>query len=221
LPLPEDDGALLALIARKLFTAVVGDVLDRMGHTRQFLPAEIQPLDRAMVLAGRARTVKLERVADESDRDYGLLFEALDSLRPGEVFLAGGDCPDAAVWGELMTTRALKLGAAGAVLDGPSRDTRGILRLRFPVFARGSYGQDQAGRAKVTAYRTPLRLGQALVEDGDLIIGDADGVIAVPRAVETETLEKALEKAGAENTLLADLQAGMSAVEAFRKHGIF
>lgn len=217
----EPDSTLFPLISTKLFTAVVGDIMDKLGSTRQFLPAAIQPLDRGMTLVGRAMTVKLERVTDEKDRDYGLLFEALDDLKPGEVFVAGGESKDAAVWGELMTTRALKLKAAGAVLDGPTRDTKGVLRLGFPVFSRGSYGQDQAGRAKVTAYRTPLRAGQVLIEDGDIILGDADGVLAVPRRIEGEVIEKALEKVGAEKTLHRDLLSGMSAAEAFRKHGIF
>jgi len=219
--LSERDSTLLPLISTKLFSAVVGDVMDKLGYTRQFLPAAIQPLDRGMTLAGRAMTVKLEKVADEKDRDYGLLFEALDDLKPGEVFVAGGECKDSAVWGELMTTRALKLKAAGAVLDGPTRDTKGILRLGLPVFSRGSYGQDQAGRSKVTAYRTPLRAGQVVIEDGDFILGDADGVLAVPRKIEREVIEKAMEKVAAENTLLKDLQAGMPAAEAFRKYGIF
>jgi regulator of RNase E activity RraA len=174
-----------------------------------------------MTIAGRAMTVKLERVLDEKDRDYGLLFEALDDLEPGEVFVAGGECLESAVWGELMTTRALQLRAAGAVLDGPTRDTKAVLRLGFPLFCRGSYGQDQAGRAKVTVYRTPLRLGQVSIEDGDLILGDADGVLAVPRRIEREIIDKALEKVNAENTLLKDLQAGMAAAEAFKKYGIF
>jgi regulator of RNase E activity RraA len=219
--LPKDDKKLLDLVHARLFSAVVGDILDRLGFAHQYLPPAIGPLERSMVLAGRALTVKLEKVEDASDRNYGLLFEALDDLKPGEVFTAGGAIDDCAVWGELMTARALKLRAAGAVLDGPGRDTRGVIKRRFPVFCRGSYGQDQAGRAKAAAYRVPLQIGQARVEDGDLLLGDADGVLAIPRKVEREVLEKAFEKVSAENTLLKDLQKGLPAVEAFRKHGIF
>jgi regulator of RNase E activity RraA len=217
----KQDSELFDLVTRKLYTAVIGDILDRLGFTRQFFPPAIRPLGEDMRLVGRALPVRLEPVADERDREYGLLFEALDSLAPGEVFVAGGDCGDSAVWGELMTTRAQKLAAAGAVLDGPTRDSAAVLALRFPVFSRGSYARDQAGRAKVTAYGAPVLVGSVTVARGDLVVGDRDGVLAVPRAVEAEVITKALEKAGAENTVLRDLQAGMSAVEAFRKHGIF
>lgn len=217
---PPSDKDLFALISSTLFTAVLGDVMDQMGYTRQFLPPAIMPLHNDMQIVGRALTVRLE-TADQRQRDYGLLFDALDDLKPGEVFLAGGAIGDAAVWGELMTTRAQRLQSAGAVLDGPTRDTRKVLDMGFPVFCRGSYGQDQAGRATVTAYRVPLTVGGAVVHDGDLIVGDQDGVLAIPRVVESEVIERALHKATTENTLLKDLQRGMTAAEAFHKYGIF
>ncbi len=217
---PHSDQELFSLVSSTLFTAVLGDIMDQMGYTRQFFPPAITPLRDDMQLVGRALTVQLEP-AGPQQRDYGQLFEALDDLKPGEVFVAGGAIGDAAVWGELMTTRALRLQSFGAVLDGPTRDTRRVLNMGFPVFCRGSYGQDQAGRATVTAYRVPLTMGGATVNNGDLIVADRDGVLAVPRVVESEVIERALQKATTENTLLDDLQRGMSAAEAFQKYGIF
>lgn len=217
---PRSDQELFDLVSRTLFTAVLGDIMDQMGYTHQFLPPAVAPLRDDMRMVGRALTVQLEP-ATERQRDYGLLFDALDDLKPGEVFVAGGAIGEAAVWGELMTTRALRLQSAGAVLNGPTRDTRRVLEMDFPVFCRGSYGQDQAGRATVTGYRKPLKLGAATIEDGDLIVGDRDGVLAVPRIVELEVIERACRKATTENTLLKDLQRGMTAVEAFHKYGIF
>ena len=125
----------LAQIREKLFTAVIGDVMDARGLTRQFLPPEIRALDPDMVVAGRAMPV-LEadccgEVEGHSGRPnaFGLMFRALDELKRDEVYICTGGSPRYALWGELMSTRALALGAAGAVVDGFHRDTRGIRRL--------------------------------------------------------------------------------------------
>jgi len=157
----KSDTELFRLIRRKLFTAVVGDVLDHMGLRRQFLPPTIQPLDTEMVVVGRAMPV-LEAdyytFADESaqtdvgKRAFGLMLEALDDLKANEVYVATGGTPRYAMWGELMSTRAMHLGAAGAVMNGYSRDTRGILALGFPTFSFGRYAQDQGYRGKVVDF---------------------------------------------------------------------
>jgi regulator of RNase E activity RraA len=84
------------------------------------------------------------------------MLEALDDLKPNEVYICTGGSPRYALWGELMSIRAMHCGAAGAVLDGYSRDTRGILKLGFPTFSHGSYAQDQNPRGKVVDYRVPI-----------------------------------------------------------------
>ncbi|HZQ08241.1 MAG TPA: RraA family protein, partial [Anaerolineae bacterium] len=144
----QNDTELFELIRGELFTAVVGDVLDTLGYLHQFLPPNIQPLRPDMVVVGRAMPVleadfftppKGEGNGPVTAKPFGLLFEALDDLKPGEVYITTGASPRYALWGELMSTRALKLGAAGAVLDGYARDTRGILQLNFPTFSHGRY----------------------------------------------------------------------------------
>src|SRR5437762_2221556 len=151
------DADLFAQASRELFTAVVGDVMDKFGFRHQFLPPAIQPLERNMVIIGRAMTVlesdDFEDAAVASDlplsgRPFGLMLEALDDLKPNEVYTCTGGSPRYALWGELMSTRAIHCGAAGAVLDGYSRDTWGILKLGFPTFSHGSYAQDQYQRGK-------------------------------------------------------------------------
>ena len=119
-----------------------------------------------------------------------------------------------------MSTRALHLGAAGAVLDGYSRDTKDIFPLGFPVFSRGRYAQDQGPRGKVTDYRVPLQIGQAKVNPGDIIFGDMDGVVVIPQEVEKEAFVNALEKVKGENQVRDAIRAGMSTVEAFKKYGV-
>ena len=156
------DDELFELARKELYTAVVGDVMDKMGLTHQFLPPRVQPLDAEMVTVGRAMTV-LEgdcfEVVSATDanavlaKPFGLMLEALDDLKPNEVYVCAGASPRYALWGELMTTRAIRLGAVGAVVDGYSRDTAGILELGFPTFSYGCYAQDQAPRGKVPRFQ--------------------------------------------------------------------
>lgn len=211
---------IFSLLRERLSTAVVGDVLDKLGLLHQFLPPRIQPLRDDMVLAGRAMPVVEEDGADEG-RPFGLMLEALDDLKPGEVYLAAGGSPSYAMWGELMSTRALKLGAAGAVLDGYSRDTAGILRLGFPVFSLGRYAQDQRPRGRVTEFRVPITIGQVRIAPGDIIFGDADGVVVIPQAAEREVVTLALEKVEKEDVVRTAIERdGAGVVEAFRRYGV-
>jgi len=224
-----NDDELFALARRELYTAVVGDIMDQLGLQRQFLPPEIQPLRDDMVVIGRAMTVLEADVFSEKSlggqnpllqKPFGLMLEALDDLKRNEIYLCTGASPTYALWGELMSARALKLGAAGAVVNGYSRDTRGILGLNFPTFSHGRYAQDQAPRGKVVDFRTSLVIGAVRVEPGDIIFGDVDGVCAVPRSAEQQVFIKALEKARGEKRVQKAIQAGLSARTAFDQFGI-
>lgn len=224
----ENDAQLFALMRKELYSAVIGDVLDQMGYLHQFLPSRIQPLRDDMVLVGRAMPV-LEADADQwqgdcgnplRDKPFGLMLEALDDLREGEVYVCSGASPNYALVGELMCTRMQLLKAAGAVVNGFHRDTRGILALEFPCFSYGRYAQDQAPRGKVVGYRVPIDVEGVHIEPGDLMFGDLDGVLVIPRTVEQECLKRAYAKATGEKTVARAIGAGMSAVESFRIHGI-
>src|ERR687896_612247 len=183
-------GAFFELIRQKLYTAVVGDVMDSIGFRHQFLPPQIKPLRNDMIVVGRSMPVLEADVFSEAhdaasnsvmSRPFGLMLQALDDLRPDEVYVCTGASPEYALWGELMSTRAMKLGAAGAVVDGYSRDTRGILTLDFPCFSHGRYAQDQGPRGKVIDFRVPIDVGGVRVTSGDVVFGDLDGVCVVPR----------------------------------------
>jgi len=225
----QDDHELLQLMKRELFSAVIGDVLDKMGRLHQFLPPKIKPLRPDMVVAGRAMTVLeadvfIEIVEDGkgplSHKPFGLMFEALDDLKPGEIYVASGAGGRYALWGELMSTRAALLGAAGAVLNGFSRDTSGILKLDFPTFSKGGYGQDQGARGKVIDWRVPIEMDNVRIEPGALIFGDRDGAVTIPKDVEEEVIAAALDKVRGEKKVAQAIRQGMSAVEAFETYGI-
>lgn len=225
----KSDDELFAVAQRELFTCVVGDVMDKLGLQHQFLPPQIQPLRQDMVLIGRAMPVLsvdvcTERISGSAnklmDKSFGLMLEALDDLHKNEVYVNTGSSPRNALWGELMSTRACKLGSRGAVLNGYVRDTKAILKMSFPTFAFGSYGQDSAPRYKVVDFRIPVEVGQVRVRPGDIIFGDIDGVLLVPAEAEDDVFNRALEKARDEKLVKKAIEEGRSAVEAFEKYGI-
>jgi regulator of RNase E activity RraA len=154
------------------------------------------------------------------EKPFGLMLEALDDLRRNEVYMNTGSSPRNALWGELMTTRAQKLEARGAVLNGYVRDTRAILKMNFPTFTWGSYGQDSAPRYKVVDFRLPVEIGGVRIRPGDVIFGDIDGVCVVPVEGETEIFASALEKVRSEKLVRTAIEEGSSAVAAFEKYGV-
>lgn len=223
----KNDDELFNIVRNELYTAVVGDVMDKLGLLNQFLPPQIQPLQDDMFIIGRAMTVlEADVVSDSSsnnpvlNKPFGLMLEALDDLKKNEVYICTGSSPSYALWGELMATRAQILGAAGAVVDGYSRDTRGILELKFPSFSYGRYAQDQAPRGKVIDFRVPIEIKGVRINSGDIIIGDIDGVCVVPRAVEEQVFRLSIEKARGEKMVQKKILEGMSTKEAFDKYGI-
>lgn len=217
---------LLEMMRTELNSAVIGDILDQIGLVHQFLPPQVRPLQDSMVLAGRAMPVlEADCVAAgknnaEMSRPFGLMLDALDDLKENEVYLCSGASPDYALVGELMMTRAKHLNAAGAVVNGYSRDTAGILALDFPVFSYGGYAQDQAPRGKVVDFRVPVEIDGVLVRPGDLVFGDWEGVVIIPKEWEGEVLKKAYEKVHGEKLVAQALRSGMSAGAAFQKFGI-
>ena len=224
------DKALFNTVRAELSTAVVGDVLDGMGYRRQFLPPNIVPLQPRMRLVGRAMPVLEADIFDEGDQDskgplaskpFGLLFEALDDLKEDEIYIATGGSPRYALFGGLMSTRAQHLKAAGAVLNGYARDADEIAQLGFTVFAHGLYAQDQGVRGKVIDYRCPIEIDGVRIRPGDLVFGDREGVLIVPREAEQEAIEKARVKASTENQVAEAIKRGMSACEAFSTFKVF
>jgi len=223
-----DDAEMYRLFQDELFVAMVGDVMDTLGLQHQFLPPVFKPVDETTRLLGRAMPV-LETDIFPSDgptqnplmaKPFGLMFEALDDLKPGEIYVASGASPRYALWGELMSTRAKILGAHGALVDGFARDSDGIKALGFPCFCTGYYAQDQGVRGKVIDYRCALEIGGVRIEPGTLLFGDKEGVLAIPSQAEEEVVRLALEKVRGEKRVAKAIREGMSAVDAYRTFGI-
>jgi regulator of RNase E activity RraA len=215
------DDALFDWVARKLYTGVLSDACDASGHPDRALGADIRPVDPTAPLVGRAKTVVWAPMFHVPDRPYDREIAAVDSLRPGEVLvMAVGRSRDIVPWGELLSTAAVVRGGRGAVLDGLVRDSRAIVALGLPVFCTGRRPLDSRGRGIVVDYDVPIRIDGVVIMPGDLVVGDADGVVVIPQTAEREILERAHGKVSAEDTTRAALRSGVSLADVFREHGI-
>ena len=220
---PPDPATLLDPASSPLFAALLSDVLDGMGLWHQALPARIRPLDDALLMIGRARTAAyLEVYAHaEGDDPYALEIALIDDLRPGQIpVFACGTSGRIAPWGELLSTAARARGAVGALMDGAVRDIRAIRAMGFPVFHGGIAPLDSRGRGRVAAVDVPIECAGVPVRPGDLVVGDADGVVVVPQHAEAEALRRAVEKLVGERATLRDLQAGDRLADVFARYGV-
>lgn len=214
---------LIASVRERLFTAVLSDVLDAAGRRSQAMRPGVRPLDDSLVMVGRARTGLYADVYHvvPGENPYELEIALVDDLAPDEiVVLAAGTSGRIAPWGELLSTACRARGAAGCVTDGLVRDIRAIRSLRFPVFAGGIGPLDTKGRGKVVAIDVPIECGGVAVRSGDLVFGDADGVVVIPREVEGEILRAAFEKVAGEDRTRAALERGEKLADVFARHGI-
>lgn len=224
LPSWSNDTEMADWIAEHLYTAVVSDALDAEGYRHQSLLPDIRPLDEKLVLAGRAKTALWEPVDPNKPKPanpYEKEIEYLDSGKPGDVFVMSvGRHPEIVPWGELLSTSCKCRGARGLVADGLVRDTRHIIQMKLPVFCTGRRPLDSAGRGHVVAYDSAIVIDGVNIEPGDLILADADGVVVIPRKVETQVLERAWLKVAGENRTREELKAGKLLREVYDEYGI-
>lgn len=204
-----------------LFTAAVNDALRERNLVRQTLPNNIMPMRETMKLAGPAFTIKGSKsllVKDEM-RERA---EMLESIPPDFVVAwdTGGD-DESAQWGEVMTMAAKKRGCRGAVVDGGVRDCDRVLPQEFPVFVKYRSSNGMLGRFRITGWQIPIRIGEVEIFPGDIVFGDIDGVIVVPRAIAYEILLRSEEIAASEGELKKWVEEGLSTVEIVDRGGYF
>ena len=206
-----------------LFASVLSDCLDQVGLMKQALPPRIRPLDEALIMVGRARTAAFMEVYDvpEGSNPYELEIALIDDLNPGDIpVFACSNAERIAPWGELLSTAAQVRGSAGALMDGCVRDVKAIRAIEFPVFHGGIGTLDSKGRGKIMAIDCPIECAGIPIESGDLIFGDADGVVVIPKQVEEEVLALAFEKVSGEHKTLDDLKRGDSLGDVYSRYGI-
>jgi 4-hydroxy-4-methyl-2-oxoglutarate aldolase len=217
------DTSLFDFIRQNLYVAAVSDILDELGYRNQAMHHRLRPLlpdMRHCGFVGRAKTFGWTEVdyVDE-ENPYGLEIEAMDSLRAGEVVVHSTDTNSTnAPWGELMSTIAKRKGVAGCVCDSQVRDCIKIIEMNFPVFYAGIRPLDSKGRGLVTGYDIPVQCGDVLVNPGDLIFADFDGIVVIPVTIEQAVVQKAREKVHAENLSRNELLAGKTLREVYDKY---
>jgi len=209
------------LAEQSLYTAVVSDALDQLGVRNQAMREYLRPIHARCTFAGWARTIACSDVYHVPAEPYALEIEAVDSLLPGEVAVVGtGKSTRNAPWGELLSTAAKARGARGAVVDGLVRDVAKIEELGFPVFAAGIKPVDSMGRGIVTGYNVPVECGEVLVNPGDFVFGDRDGIVVIPQELVPRTIDLALDKVRRESHTRAELMEGAYLREVFAKYGV-
>jgi 4-hydroxy-4-methyl-2-oxoglutarate aldolase len=212
-----------AWMRKHLYVPAVCDVLDSLGSRDRAMQERLRPLDPShCVIVGRARTFRWMDTDYVVDTDpYGLEIAAMDSLGPGDVAVHSTDAAGTnAPWGELMSTVAKRNGAVGCVCDSNIRDCQKIIAMEFPVFYAGIRPLDSLGRGRVMAYDVPVRCGGVLVNPGELVFADFDGVVVLPRDMEDEVLARAFDKVTKENHSRRDLQNGDSLRTVFDRYGV-
>ena len=205
----------------RLNPSLVSDCLDRIGRREQVMDPSIRPVYQDATIAGYAVTVQavnVEVVPANPDDWYRGELQAVDALGDGDVMVVS-TCRGS-YWGELLATASRYRGARGAVMDAYTRDTLALIEMRFPTFAAGISAADSLGRIDVEAVNVPIRCGGVLVDPGDLILADYDGVVVVPHEIAAEVLGAAEEKLAGENLVREKLATGMPTWEAFRIYGI-
>ena len=209
------------MLRETCYSALFADILDELGYPDQCMDYDIYPLNVDDVVCGKAFTCLATDVYEVPDKPYEMEFKTVDSLGLDDVLVAtttGSTCNG--FFGELLTTAAIGHGAAGAVIDGLSRDTRAIRKLNFPLFLKGTHPADSKGRTNVIDYNCTIQCGGVTVRPGDIIFGDYDGIVVIPQEVAEECIEKALEKGQKENVVRDELLAGASAEEVWNKYHI-
>jgi 4-hydroxy-4-methyl-2-oxoglutarate aldolase len=220
-PATDTDVELFENIERTLYTAVIADVLDELGQRNRAMREYLRPLFPESTFAGWARTIMCMDVSYIPADPYELEIEALDSILPGEVLaVSTGESKRNAPWGELLSTAARARGARGAIIDGLVRDVKKIQQLGFPVFAAGIKPVDSKGRGLVIDYNVPVRCGGILIEPGDLIFADYDGIVAVPAGILEKALRLARRKVSRENQSRKELMEGAYLGEVYEKYGV-
>ena len=208
-------------IREKLYSAVISDALDSLGYRHQSPAIPFQGYSGIQKIVGRCKTTLWAEMYHDDPNPYVLELSAVDSCQPGDLLVAaaGGSCRSG-IWGELLSTAARNRGCVGALVHGCIRDISKIQEMHFPVFATGRSVYDSLHRQRVIDVDVAVEIGGVTFPPGALVFCDEDGLVVVPKEVEAEAIERAMQKMKAENITRQEIQNGMKATEAYLKYGI-
>lgn len=212
----------------KIFVPAVADVLDSIGKHEQCLPAGYWPLISDSVVAGPAFTVHECKSATKDPRSVEekmqIFSDFFGALGKGQIVLVDtGGCQDAAAWGELMSTiTRFTCGSKAAVVNGAIRDVSRILEIRFPVWYKSRVPADSEGRLTLLEFNKQLVCDGVVVNPGDIVFADPDGIIILPMdgSVDVDAVISEAENfVELENLTRKDLRSGMPVIDVFNKYG--
>jgi len=202
---------------RELPTATISDALDRLAIVGQCLG--IAPLDPKFRLCGRAYTLRYRPTGLVERGNVG---DYVDDVPPGDiVVLDNAGRLDCTVWGDILTAVSHRRGLGGTVIHGVCRDVTRALDLGYPIFSRGRYMRTGKDRVEVESQGAPISLGEVQVRQGDILVGDADGILVIPSVREAEVFDVAREIEEAEQAIERETAKGTRLDEArrvFRYH---
>lgn len=219
-PVPPDV-ITLDIVRESLYVAVIADVLDTLGLRQQACSGVLAPMTVPGVLAGRSKTSLWVDMFHHDPRPYDLELRAVDEVGPDEILIAAaGGSMRSGIWGELLSTAARNRGCIGAIVDGAVRDVTAMQQMCFPVFARGRSPYDSKDRQRVVDLDVPVEIEGLRIYPGEIVVADADGLVAIPRDAEQDALRMAWEKVHAENEVRDAIRNGMLAREAFDRYQV-
>jgi Demethylmenaquinone methyltransferase len=197
----------------KFSTSTISDAMDKLGIECACLG--IKPVDIGFKMIGRAFTIKYGPIGTEG----GTVGDYIDEVKPGEiVVLDNGGRLDCTVWGDILTSYSQQHGIAGTLIYGVCRDTNRSLELNYPIFSAGRYMRTGKDRVRVEGINVPVSVAHILVRPGDIILGDADGVVVVPKEYEERILQTAQQIETAEEEIRKAIDGGMRLVDARAKY---
>ena len=204
-----------------VFTSAVNDVLRELGYIDQTLPTGILPLREEMKVAGIAFTVKgSKNLTLKNEMEFRA--KMLEAVQPDSVVVWDtSEDDESAQWGEIMTMASKRRGCRGAVVDGGVRDTDKVLAQNFPVFCKYRSSNGMLGRFRMIGYQMPIQLGRVKIMPGDVLFGDIDGVIAIPRNLAYDVLLKAEEIQRNEKHIKQMILEGLTPSQVVEQGGYF
>ncbi len=217
----KNDKELFSILKKEAYTGVICDMLDTIGYSHQYLPNSIQSLRPDDVMVGRAFTTVIADVYGEQEEPLGKLAQAIDAIKEDQVYIVTGGDRRCSYYGEMMTATIKKNGGVGAVVDGYMRDTKQVLEQNFPVFSMGRDAQGSIYRNQVIQYDVPVEIGGIKINPGDLVFGDIDGVVVIPKEIEEKAITIILDRVRGEKDTRDAIEGGMSATDAVAKYGVF
>ena len=217
----EQSRKLLGNIKNHLSSCILSDLLDDLGYPAQVLKG-LSPNFEGAKLFGRAKTLKLRKLED--GESFKGIYDALysyETIVPEDIILIENEAPEYAYFGELNANLAIRSGASGVIVNGMTRDSAEVMTTGLPVFAQGYTCQDVRKRATTESFNKTICLNGIPVEPGCLVFADSEGVIIIPKEIESEVIDEVYERAANEKKILADISSGVDVDTLTKNYGFF